>query len=34
MDELFDLKDYEKLYKINKKGEISARCCYDFIRFS
>jgi hypothetical protein len=22
MDELFDLKDYEKLYKINKKGEI------------
>ena len=22
MDELFNLKDYEKLYKINKKGEI------------
>jgi hypothetical protein len=22
MDELFDLKDYENLYKINKKGEI------------
>lgn len=22
MDELFDLKDYEELYKINKKGEI------------
>jgi hypothetical protein len=22
MDELFELKDYEKLYKINKKGEI------------
>jgi hypothetical protein len=26
MDELFDLKDYEKLYKINKKGEIWS--CY------
>jgi hypothetical protein len=28
MDELFDLKDYEKLYRINKKGEIWS-CFYN-----